>query len=616
LSTQDERSAVPLDRIRLTGVAATGYHGVFEHERREGQQFVADVVAYLDTRRAAARDDLTHTLDYGTLANQVAAVLAGEPADLIETVAERIAATVLSHTVVQGVDVTVHKPQAPIAVPFADVTVEIHRDRNKLPAAEPVLTHTPTGERTERPAPPRTAALPVVGGEPRSDAQPDLAKPGLAQPDLAQPGLAQPDAAPAVTASDPTPARPGEAPSAAVPSAPGPLAGSGGPADAGVAPVWAPIPGVSSAPEPAEPVVVGPAPVGALPTGVVPAVVSSAAAVPALPVPALPVPSLPVPVPPVPVPPVPVSPVGAPPVPAPPGQAQPVGAPSAPPAATPPTPPDAAAPAAAELRAPEVAAAAAPVPSPAGGVAASSTAAPDTGRPPGELVPVDVVDAELVTDALDEAPPAPVDVVIALGANLGPAQETLRTAVHDLASTPGLQIVQVSPLARTAPVGGPDQPDFLNAVVLARTTLAPRALLHVAQRIEQQHGRERHEHWGPRTLDVDLVVYGGVLAVTDDLELPHPRAHERAFVLQPWAEVDPHAVLPGLGGGPVAVLAATAPDRDGLRWMALDWLEAPSPTAPAPAGPPPSIPVPDPAAGPAAGAPSTSAGERPPAQGT
>jgi dihydroneopterin aldolase/2-amino-4-hydroxy-6-hydroxymethyldihydropteridine diphosphokinase len=235
-----------------------------------------------------------------------------------------------------------------------------------------------------------------------------------------------------------------------------------------------------------------------------------------------------------------------------------------------------------------------------------STTDPAGHAPVGELVPADVVDGELISDVLDEAPPAPVDVVIALGANLGPAQETLRQAVHDLAATPGLEIVQVSPLARTAPVGGPEQPDFLNAVVLARTTLAPRELLHAAQRIEQGHGRERHEHWGPRTLDVDLVVYGGVLAVTDDLELPHPRAHERAFVLQPWAEVDPHAVLPGLGGGPVAQLAATAPDRDGLRWMALDWLEAPAPApaapgpapaaaapaAPAPAAPAPAAPAP------------------------
>ncbi|MFS0706391.1 2-amino-4-hydroxy-6-hydroxymethyldihydropteridine diphosphokinase, partial [Cellulomonas sp. 179-A 9B4 NHS] len=198
----------------------------------------------------------------------------------------------------------------------------------------------------------------------------------------------------------------------------------------------------------------------------------------------------------------------------------------------------------------------------------------------------DAVEGEVLTDELDRAPAQPVETVLALGANLGPAQETLRQAVSDLAAVPGLDVVAVSPLARTASVGGPDQPDYLNAVVLARTTLAPRDLLRAVHAVEQRHGRERLEHWGPRTLDIDIVVHGTTLAVTDDLELPHPRAHERAFVLEPWAQVDPEAVLPGLGGGPVAQLAATAPDRDGVRWMALDWLTAPVPAAsPEPDGP-------------------------------
>ncbi|RMI03482.1 dihydroneopterin aldolase, partial [Cellulomonas triticagri] len=132
-----------LDRVRLTGISATGYHGVFEHERREGQTFVADVVVHLDTRRAAATDDLAHTLHYGVLAEQVVTVLGGEPADLIETVAERIAATVLAYPLVQAVDVVVHKPQAPITVPFEDVAVEVRRDRSWLPAAEPVPADAP-----------------------------------------------------------------------------------------------------------------------------------------------------------------------------------------------------------------------------------------------------------------------------------------------------------------------------------------------------------------------------------------------------------------------------------------------------------------------------------------
>ncbi|OIQ84225.1 putative dihydroneopterin aldolase [mine drainage metagenome] len=105
-----------LDQVRLVGISAIGHHGVFEHERREGQTFRADVVAHLDTRRAAATDDLAHTLHYGVLAEQIAGVLSGEPVDLIETVAERIAATVLAHTQVVAVDVAVHKPQPDTAL--------------------------------------------------------------------------------------------------------------------------------------------------------------------------------------------------------------------------------------------------------------------------------------------------------------------------------------------------------------------------------------------------------------------------------------------------------------------------------------------------------------------
>lgn len=346
-----------LDRIALTGIGATGHHGVHQFERDEGQPFLADVVLHLETRRAAAGDDLARTVDYGVVARRVHAVLAGEPVALIETVAERIAATVLADPGVHTVDVTVHKPQAPVEVPFEDVSVSIRRDRAKLPAAEPY----------------REAEATI----------------GLAPE---EPGVAAPD-------------------------------------------------------------------------------------------------------------------------------------------------------------------------------------------------DEDVVDGEIVLDQLDERPGAPVDVVLAMGGNLGPVAETLRTAVHELTQVSGLEVTAVSPLARTAAVGGPDQPDFLNAVVLARTTLAPREVLRACQGIENAHGRQRSVHWGPRTLDIDVIVYGSVLAVTDDLELPHPRAHQRAFVLQPWAQADPEAVLPGLGGGPVAVLAETAPDRDGVRWLALDWLTDPIPTTGAtPAG--------------------------------
>jgi len=380
-----DESGRPYDQIRLVGITATGYHGVLDSERLEGQTFRADVVVHLDTRRAAATDNLVRTVDYATLAAQVAGVLSGDPVNLIETVAERIAATALAHPSVAAVDVSVHKPQAPIPVPFDDVVVTIRRDHNKLPAAEPWRApHTSDDA--------RNAALAFEA---------------------------------------------------------------------------------------------------------VAAVVSAAA------------------------------------------------------------------------------------PASLGG-----------------LVPLGAVGVdERERDRLELAPADGAEVVLALGSNVGASQDTLRSAVAALEGLDGLELLAVSPLARTAPVGGPEQPDFLNAVVIARTTLSPRALLRATQAIEDEHGREHLERWGPRTLDIDLIVYGGILAVTDDLELPHPRAHQRAFVLQPWAQIAPDAVLPGLGGGPVAALAATAPDRDGIRWLALDWLTAgarvtngttqsPSEPAPTPASPP------------------------------
>lgn len=344
------RGSADADRIELIGLQVWGWHGVFEHERRDGQPFVVDLVLELDTRPAAADDALAATVDYGALAEEVAAVVAGEAVDLIETLAERLAAVVLSHDPVDAVEVTVHKPAAPVPVPFADVRVRIRRDRENPPV--------PTA---------RAQARPLFGP-------------------------------------------------------------------------------------------------GATPTGEISLWDEPAAS-------------------------------------------------------------------------------------------AESTVPP-----------------VVVGDVLDVAPPRPARVVLALGANVGDARATLRSAIEELARVPGLEITGVSPLARTAPVGGVEQPDFLNAVVTGLSGLAPRALLRACQEVEARHGRTRDVHWGPRTLDIDIVTFEGVAAATDDLEIPHPRAHQRAFVLQPWSELDPEAVLPGLGGGPVAALAATAPDREGVRWLALDWL--------------------------------------------
>ncbi len=267
----------PMDRITLTGLVARGHHGVFEHERRDGQDFIVDVVLELDLRGAAATDDLARTVHYGELADALADDVRGEPVDLLEALAERLLRTCLADPRVEAAQVVVHKPQAPIAETFADVAVAVRRTR-----------------------------------------------------------------------------------------------------------------------------------------------------------------------------------------------------------------------------------------------------------------------AEVF--------PPPRDGVLALGTNLGEREATLASAVADLAGTPGLEVVAVSPVVETAPVGGPPQPDYLNAVVAVRSTLTPHALLAACLAVERRHGRERRVRWAARTLDVDVVTYGGVVLDSPDLVLPHPRAAHRAFVLAPWAALDPRARLPVPGG--------------------------------------------------------------------
>lgn len=119
-----------LDEIVLTGLTVFGHHGVFDFERRDGQEFTIDLTLYLSLAEAAASDDVVDTVHYGELADAVAAVVAGEPVDLIETLAQRIADVALQDERVQRVSVTVHKPHAPIAQTFADVAVTLHRRRS------------------------------------------------------------------------------------------------------------------------------------------------------------------------------------------------------------------------------------------------------------------------------------------------------------------------------------------------------------------------------------------------------------------------------------------------------------------------------------------------------
>jgi len=290
------KDSPPLDRITLTGIRVRGNHGVYDFERRDGQDFVVDVTVELDAAPAAAADAVGETVHYGVLAEQIAAAVAADPVDLIETLAERIADVVLSHPAARRAHVTVHKPDAPIAVPFADVAVTITRTR--------------------------------------------------------------------------------------------PVRGSGAETE---------------------------------------------------------------------------------------------------------------------------------------------------------------------------------DVVLALGSNLGDREGILTDALADLRALPGIELVRSSALVETPALTlhGVDEsaPAYLNAVALVRTALPPHALLDALHDIERGHGRKRGERWGDRTLDIDIVTYGDRRSSDERLTLPHPRAHERAFVLVPWLQVDPRAVLPGRGRVSDLLAGTTDPVR-------------------------------------------------------
>ncbi|HLY93609.1 MAG TPA: 2-amino-4-hydroxy-6-hydroxymethyldihydropteridine diphosphokinase [Gaiellaceae bacterium] len=149
-----------------------------------------------------------------------------------------------------------------------------------------------------------------------------------------------------------------------------------------------------------------------------------------------------------------------------------------------------------------------------------------------------------------------VAAYVALGSNLGDREGALRAAVDGLAATPGISVVAVSRLIDTAPVGNVDQPRFLNGAVALETSLGPRELLDVLLALEQRFGRVREgvEPQGPRTLDLDLLVYGDAEIDEPGLRVPHPRLHERSFALEPLAEVAPGLEVPGKG--PVQALLA------------------------------------------------------------
>src|SRR6266480_7757583 len=138
--------------------------------------------------------------------------------------------------------------------------------------------------------------------------------------------------------------------------------------------------------------------------------------------------------------------------------------------------------------------------------------------------------------------------LIGLGSNLGDRETTLRATLADIAALPDVQVVQHSKFYRSQPVGGPpDQGEFLNAAALIETTVAPLPLLDELGKIESRHGRQPAERWSPRTIDIDILLYGNEVAETQMLTLPHPRMSFRPFVLEPAAEIAPRMLHPTIG---------------------------------------------------------------------
>ena len=384
-----------LDVIALRGITAEAVHGVLEKEWNAPQTFTVDLILWVDTDRAALSDDIADTVSYAEIAEKAHAILAGPSVRLIETLGHKIADAALEDSRVRGVEVIVHKPEAPIDVPFTDVSVTIRKGDIPLPfvAASNVVPPSAPDADEDVPAAPSAPSAP-------SDAL-----------------ASQEEESPASDSDKPV-------------------------------------------------------------------------------------------------------------------QLQSPAAPQQP--------------------------------------ATASELVMDAAEE-SEAAQVD----EPAQDELD-APLAPRAVVLALGGNLGNVPVTLKRAIDEMSSWDGLEITQVSPLVRTRAVLRPDQkpqPDYWNAVVLGTLSMAPLDLLDRIHELEARLGRVRHEVWGSRTIDIDIIQIDGVSSDDPRLTLPHPRAHQRAFVLSPWLMAQPKAELFGFGAA--SELIAQAPDRGGILDAVGDWLEDP-----------------------------------------
>ncbi|WP_448753634.1 2-amino-4-hydroxy-6-hydroxymethyldihydropteridine diphosphokinase [Actinomyces sp.] len=384
-----------LDVIALRGITAEAVHGVLEKEWNAPQTFTVDLLLWVDTDRAALSDDIAETVSYAEIAEKAHAILVGPSVRLIETLGHKIADAALEDSRVRGVEVIVHKPEAPIDVPFTDVSVTIRKGDIPLPfvaASNVVPPSAPDADEDALPAPssPSAPSDAVASQEEESQAS-DSDKP----------------------------------------------------------------------------------------------------------------------------------------------------------------------------------------------VQLHSPAAPQQPATASELVVDTAEESESVQveepaqDELD-VPSAPRAVVLALGGNLGNVPVTLKRAIDEMSGWDGLEITQVSPLVRTRAVlrpGQKPQPDYWNAVALGTVSMAPLDLLDRIHELEARLGRVRHEVWGSRTIDIDIIQIEGVSSDDPRLTLPHPRAHQRAFVLSPWLMAQPKAELSGFGAA--AELIAQAPDRGGILDAVGDWREDP-----------------------------------------